>query len=180
MDVLILPTPTSLVLETADRRRRRQRSRSDQALLQLPNTGWFRNSDKSEYLISCPNQRDGRILCSARRRGYSRAASTHRVPARTRYAAGNNRNGTRLSRPDLRQPQPEAFRMNSEQLFSFKLKQIVGARDVLAQNSTPAITRHSVDHAAQLFDVIARMIGMRVIGGPEEAVLGNDLGQRRD
>src|SRR5258707_3795785 len=70
--------------------------------------------------------------------------------------------------------------MNSEHLSSFKLQQVVGARDVLAQTSTPAITRHSVDHAAQLFDVIARMIGMRVIGGPEEAVLGNDLGQRRD
>src|SRR3989475_10249458 len=56
----------------------------------------------------------------------------------------------------------------------------VGSRDVLAQNSAAPGLRHRRDHPAQLFQIRAGMIGMRVVARPEELVLADVRHQRGD
>src|SRR5713101_3759107 len=60
------------------------------------------------------------------------------------------------------------------------LYQAIRARDVLAHDSAASRLRHRFDHFAQLFEVIPRMVGMRVVARPEKLVLAHERHQPHD
>src|SRR5215470_4011359 len=60
------------------------------------------------------------------------------------------------------------------------LYEAVGARDVLAEHSAAPGLGHRRDHPAQLFQIRAGMIGMRIVARPEELVLADVRHQRGD
>src|SRR5262245_23506999 len=58
--------------------------------------------------------------------------------------------------------------------------EVVGAGDVAAQDGVARRIGHRRDHLLQLLEVVAGMIRMRVVAGPEEAVLADQLHHGRD
>ena len=61
------------------------------------------------------------------------------------------------------------FHLNPKSL----LAQFVGFCDVLAEDGAAPRFLHRRDESAQLFQVVARMIGMRIVARPEEFVLAD-------
>src|SRR5580704_3226991 len=58
--------------------------------------------------------------------------------------------------------------------------ELVRARYILAEYAAASRRSHRRDHPLQLFKIVAGMIGMRIVGRPEELVLAYNLHHRRD
>src|SRR5580658_5479066 len=69
-------------------------------------------------------------------------------------------------------------RMRAEQP-ALQSDELVRARYILAEYAAASRRSHRRDHPLQLFKIVAGMIGMRIVGRPEELVLADNLHHRR-
>src|SRR5713226_3104395 len=60
------------------------------------------------------------------------------------------------------------------------LDEIVGVGDVFAQYSSAGRRGHPFDHPAQLSEIVTRMVGMRIVTRPEEAIIADQPRHRGD
>src|SRR5579863_2264559 len=61
-----------------------------------------------------------------------------------------------------------------------QLHELICARDVFAEDPAAARLGHRRDHSLELLEIVAGMIGMRIVSRPEKFILADNLHHRRD